>query len=484
MANDYINLGEGKWKGQWISKQFLVEYLRCEYRVFYSLSKGIPITDLKETALLRLLWEKGLEFEAGVVQDSEPIEVQTKESITPLSNKSLLIRVPNIIRNHELGIQGIPDLINTDDGKFIPIEIKNHKEVTGLDELELAFYWLLLEPLRKKKVKAKGYIVLNTGEIVEVPIAKEHLLDVQLLLDDLREMLKEGTEPVLSSECKTCNLYKECHEQVIHSGGLSIIYNISYRRERQLKDIGINSISQLMKADEEEVNAKLISKFRSTPGVNELFRMKCHAFSISSGKPFFLGQQQQVSMLTSSPLFVVDLEYDPTHLLWLIGIAVRNKKQTKYYQFFAEKENLEEEERILKSFVELRRKYLSHPFITYSGLSADLPQMRKAWYRHDFDFDEFIAIKNSHIDVCEFLQNSFRFPMKSMGLGGMEEYLGIQRQSPISGGLEALAEYKRYLRTRDESLKQQLLDYNKEDITSTLSIIDKMSELVNESITI
>lgn len=292
MSSEYINLGIGRWRRSWICKQDMIEYLRCKYRVFFSLSTGIPISDMKESALLQLMLEKGLEFESGVVEDVEPREVQSREAIEPLTKESLIIQSPKIFRNHDLGIQGIPDLIRTERGKFFPIEIKNHQQVTDSDKLELAFYWLLLGPLRKKRVKPKGYIILNTGDIIEVNLTSEHLYAVEFCLDDIRELVKSGTEPILSSECKYCTLNKHCREEVISKGSLSVIYNISYSRDRQFKDIGIDTISKLMLVDEEKVNSQLISRFGNIPGVEEIFRMKCNAFAISSGKPFFFGDRE------------------------------------------------------------------------------------------------------------------------------------------------------------------------------------------------
>ncbi len=113
-----------------------------------------------------------------------------------------------------------------------------------------------------------------------------------------------------------------------------------------------------------------------------------------------------------------------------------------------------------------------------------MPQLRTAWLRQSLPNRELSRLEERHADVCQFLQNNFRFPIKSLGLDGMEEYLGIQRYSGISSGLEALALYKKYLRIKDSTLKQQLLDYNREDIQSTLNIIDKIPDLVTESLTI
>jgi predicted RecB family nuclease len=484
MASKYIDLGTGKWRRRWISKQDLVEYLRCKYRVFLSFSTGIPIPDMKETALLQLMLEKGLEFESGVVEDIRPREVHSREAIEPLAKETLVVQIPKIFRNHELGIQGIPDLINTEKGKFIPIEIKNHKEVTDSDELELAFYWLLLDPLRKKKIRPKGYIVLNTGEVAEVNLTKEHLWDVEFYLDDLRKLSKTEVEPVLSHECKQCKLSKDCREKVVTSGGLSIIYNVSYARERQFKDIGIDNISKLMQANEEEVNSKLIARFGNTPGVNEIFRMKCHALSISSGKPFFFGDKEQARNIAASPFLVLDLEYDVESLIWLVGVAIQTGNKITYQQYFAEKSNLDEERRILRSLIDVIERRRSYLVFTYSGISADIPQLRAAWLRQGLPGRPLSHLMEMHVDACQFVQRNFRFPMKSLGLNGMEEYLGIHRSSGISGGLEAVALYKRCVRTKDDAIKQQLLDYNREDIDSTLKVVNRIPVLVTESLTI
>lgn len=482
MADSYINLGEGKWRGRWISKQYLVEYIRCEYRVYLSFTKDIPISEMKETYLLQNILVKGLELESEVVQNIKPIEIETKESIEPLKKQSLIIQVPKIFRNHDLGIQGIPDLIDTHNGGFIPIEIKDHKEVTYTDELELAFYWLLLNPLRKKRVKPRGYIVLSNDEVAEVKITDDHFLDVESILDELRKLIKTGAKPSLSQECKLCKMAKDCRQEVVQSGGLTIIYNISYRREKQFQAIGVHNISELMRVDEDWLNSELIYRFGNTPGFKEIFRMKCHAFSLSSSKPVFYGDENVFKSLLSSPLLVLDLEYDPVSFIWLIGLCIKTGNRKTYKQYFAEKANRVEEKRLLGSLLEIKLKFPDYLLVTYGGIWADIPQLEKACIRNNFPDDFISKITENHLDLYYLLQNNFRFPMPSLGLDDIEEYLDIEKNCRISNGLEALAEYNRFLRTKDNELKQELLDYNKGDIISTLSIINKVPKLIADSL--
>lgn len=482
----YINLGEGKWRQEWISKQDLIEYLRCEFRVYLWLSKGIPIEELKETILLQRLIEKGMKYEADVVQDIQPLEIQTKESIEPLKKESRIIQVPKIFRNHDLGIQGIPDLINTENGEFLPIEIKSHKEVYDTDELELAFYWLLLNPLRSKRATPRGYIVLNNDEIVEVKITKNHLQKVEDLLVDIRYLKNRGSQPRLTQECKLCKIEKECREEVINSGGLTAIYNISYTREQQFHEIGIKNMSDLMKIDEEQINSKLISRFRNTPGVAELFRMKCHASSIGDRKPVLFGNEDELNKLVLSSLLILDLEYDPEGIIWLIGLCIKDSSGVRYKQYFAENGKLEEEEKLLDSLVNIKNKYTNHLLITYSGASADLPQLEKSCKRHKIYPRIYNMIVKNHIDLYQLLIHNLRFPIASMGLPDMEEYLNLQRKSYITSGLEALMLYDRYLRTKSENTKKELRNelctYNKDDIASTLSIIKSIPQFLTEAI--
>ena len=133
MVNDYIDLGERKWRKAWISKQYLVEFLRCRYRVYLALTQDILINDLKDTSLIEHLLEAGLEFEDDVMHEIQPLDIQNKEALETLNKERIVIQVPKIFRNHDLGISGIPDLIDTHKGSFLPIEIKNHKDVMETD---------------------------------------------------------------------------------------------------------------------------------------------------------------------------------------------------------------------------------------------------------------------------------------------------------------------------------------------------------------
>ncbi len=218
-----VDIGKNRWQGIWVSKSDLVEFLRCKYRVYLAYIRGIPIGELKDNEAVRAIIERGRQFESSVISQMPFEEVEEGERVESLLSEEIILRTPQLIRNHELGLQGIPDLISVAKGKLYPIEIKLHKEVRWSDELELAFYWELLEPLRKRKLKPKpkGYILLNTGEIAEVSLTNYHFQSLSALVEQVREVKTSGAEPAISSECKLCTLRDECHRLVFDRGGLS-----------------------------------------------------------------------------------------------------------------------------------------------------------------------------------------------------------------------------------------------------------------------
>lgn len=486
MTKDYLDLGDGKWKDRWISKQDLIEYSRCPYRVYIAFCRGIAITELKEARALQAILQKGLYHESRVVEEVTPLEAFSDKEIEPLRDQKQIIQIPAIIRNHDKGIRGIPDLIDTAYGGFIPFEIKSHNQVQLSDEWELAFYWLLLEPLRTRDVRPRGYVVLSDFSTVKVKLTQDLLFDVEMMIEQVREIESYPPEPTLGAECKLCQLKEQCTNQLVKKGRLSIIQNISYRRQSQFETLGVKNISQLARVNPERLNSRFMDHFGNTPGVEEIHRMKCHALSYKGGKAYFFGSQDNINALASSPVLAIDLEYSCPGLIWLVGCALKGMSGVSYHQYFAEKPTRKEEKRILNQFANFLSRHNSSMIITYNGISADIPQLENAYERGNFSAGDLKIILKNHIDLCQVLKRSFRFPMKSFELDAFEKYLEIKRKSSIFNGLDADGRYHTFLMTKDvkkkKKLKQELLDYNKEDIQSTLEVITRLPEILRDAL--
>lgn len=467
-----------------MSKNDIVEFLRCRYRVYLSHVTGIRVGEFKDSETIRAIIEKGIKFENTIVSEGQFQEVQLEKELDRFVHQDLVLHTPMLFRNHELGIQGIPDLINAGKGKLYPVEIKMHKNITESDELELAFYWKLLEPYRKGNPKAKGYLILGTGEMVEVNISKDHLFEICWLADEVRNIKTNGTEPTLSPECKLCTLIEDCKRNVSQRGGLSLIHGIAYIRECQLKSMGITNITDLMKVDSAELHKKWYATFGNTPGISEIGKMQLHALSLVERKPVFFGESESFRCL-NHPLIIVDLEYAPESYIWLVGLCIVDKQRKKVEQYFAERFTSAEEKRIIEELLAILKSNPKHVVITY-GASADMPQLEKAWRRHGFSANEWSDLKKRHVDLHTFVLHNFRFPLSSYSLKDVEGFLGFQRKKERIYGLIALDMYTRYLREKKEpqklAIKQELLEYNREDLEATAFVAKQLKPLLDECI--
>jgi CRISPR/Cas system-associated exonuclease Cas4 (RecB family) len=182
----------------WVTKTDVTRYLRCPYAWWLQDRGEISFEDTVGEFQMQLV-RAGTEFHVEVEGEAIPIELPEAGLPGLLAEERTLLGTPDF-ENPELLIRGRPDGIETAGGALLPIEIKSHKDVQRIDELELAFYWLLLEPHRTRAVrKPRGVLVLRRdGEQsrVEVPISRERIKQAQRLIVDVRRARANGVRHV------------------------------------------------------------------------------------------------------------------------------------------------------------------------------------------------------------------------------------------------------------------------------------------------
>ncbi len=101
--------------------------------------------------------------------------------------------------------------------------------------------------------------------------------------------------------------------------------------------------------------------------------------------------------------------------------------------------------------------------VTYNGRS--IPDSVKN--RVGFDFPVIAAqlgivldVEYPHVDLCP---ECWKHNLYG-GLKKVEQKLGLKRQFPDRHGAWAMETYRSYLRTGDDKLRTELLDYNREDV--------------------
>jgi uncharacterized protein YprB with RNaseH-like and TPR domain len=168
----------------------------------------------------------------------------------------------------------------------------------------------------------------------------------------------------------------------------------------------------------------------------------------------------------------LDLEYDTvTGFIFVVGVM----EGESVWQAFAENE---EEER--KNLVRLAEMLEGKVAVTYAGKAADLVFLRKRFSAYGIRFPSF-----DHVDLYYDIINTQRgdqsifLPLKDMTEKSVAEYLGYRKPEDlaIEDGLQALLYFKKYLETRDERLKEEILRYNKCDLERARYILVRLLEL-------
>jgi predicted RecB family nuclease len=263
---------------------------------------------------------------------------------------------------------------------------------------------------------------------------------------------------------------------------------VSRSRARLLSLLGIKSVLDVASVDCEKLcrlPAVVTSEDTSFPALLPL--IKLHAEAIHRGRPLVVGVHHAFREMSERPYFM-DLEYDPQGTsrkgrigVFLYGILESNGTVVQRFLDDPERE---------RELVEWFSNWLSSTrpsLITYSSKSADEPHIRNSMEKYALPTHSLLQARFLDLFYDVIFTQSPRTQMIFLPITGsisskaIAYYLGFREPKGIKihDGLEALAAYKRYLRTGDKDIRKDLLAYNRCDLERTALIYRQLGELFN-----
>jgi predicted RecB family nuclease len=174
----------------------------------------------------------------------------------------------------------------------------------------------------------------------------------------------------------------------------------------------------------------------------------------------------------------VQLEYDPGSIIWLVGVCVVGPHRRDYHALWAD--NSDEEKRNLRLLADLVAANPSLPVVTWSGNSADIPQLRRATERLRLGVT-LDAVQLRHLDLYQNVVKAVRFPFPELSLDSVASHFAIPRVSRIRDSFEAQFMYNEYRASSDNQkradLKMKLLENNRDDLEALVGIAERLQEL-------
>lgn len=205
--------------------------------------------------------------------------------------------------------------------------------------------------------------------------------------------------------------------------------------------------------------------------------MKTRTYTISSSD-FPFPAEQLDSILASDPQLkegvFFDIEttgFSASHdALYLIGCCRYEGRNWSLRQWMAENESPSEQRQILQEF--LNDIQDATTLISYNGRTFDLPFLQKkcASLHLRAELSAF-----QHRDLYQEIKE-LRSPLhlNSLKLKSVEEFLGIKREDPFTGG-ELIAVFQSYEQNPSPDLLETLLLHNFEDIQDMLFVLPILS---------
>jgi predicted RecB family nuclease len=462
---------------QWVTKTDLARWYRCPYG-FWLLDSGQITFAESVSEFTKSLITGGIEYQDLVEREAIEIVLSPQDLAQALQTELTILGTP-LFQNKKARLRGAPDGIDAAHGAAYPVEIKSHRAVTPLDRLELAFYWLLLEPVRTRKVAPAGVLILRKDgrpERVWVDLTDVVLKEARRIIREIRDARKHGVRPRVCG-CHVCSRVRrdEVIASVTTSKDVTMIWGIGRVYARALEAAGYTTWDTLADCDPGEIAAILEEAGAKGCGVPKVASWQLHARALASGRPEF---RPGARWPAAASYIALDLEYDvtPGHdHIWLTGAAVVYPDGANYHSWWAA--TPEEERDALSGLAGLLAENPNLPVVTWAGNSADVPRLMSAADRHGL-LDLADAITDRHLDAFVWVQRNVRLPNVSLGLKDVSGYFGYHASTTITDGLEALMRYQSWLDSKSDQVKEELIGYNRDDVGALVHTAARLAELI------
>ena len=461
--------------GDWVTKTDLRRFIRCPYAFWLVDSGRLPARDLVDKRIVTLMRE-GIAFQGAVEETAMRLPAEPADLPRLFAKDRLTLLGLPVLENPDLKIRGAPDGVRAAAGALLPVEIKSHKNVEKTDELELAFYWLLLEPFRSRDISPpQGLLLLRRAgrvEPVEVELHAERFEEVLDLINDLRIARRDGVLPRVC-DCPPCRrAQRELEPQMRSRGELTMIWGIGPRMAHHLEALDIARYEELSEVDPYALTDQLRQR-----GVcvspSEVDRWRRQAASYASSQPEIFAQPPAIS----EPYFVLDVKYEAGGQIWLIGLCLVRSGRRTYEIFWANDED--EELDGLSNFAARLSAEPDAQVVTWAGKSADLPALNGAANRLGVP-DLLGPLSSRHIDLFDWARDALRLPQPSFSLTDVASFFGVKKKSQTQDGLEANMKYGEYVSSSDAKrkayLQKQLIDYNRADLECLIDTLETVRE--------
>jgi predicted RecB family nuclease len=489
-----------------LSANMLYNYVKCPHRLtldlFGDYSKQDPIS-----AFVKLLWERGTDFEKQVIEGLEmpfldlsfyPGVEKEKRTREAIHHGVAFIYSGRISAGNLIGE---PDLLRRDGDGYISGDIKSGSALEGENDssegrpklhytVQLALYTDILERLGISASRNPFIWDIHKREIVYDLNSPQSTRNSESWWTKYQNCLEAATKitnhdlktlPAYSGICKLCHWRTYCLKCLRKANDLTLIPELG-RSKRDVMMNHIGSVAELARADLTQFQKGKKTIF-SRIGRNTLekFQERAMLLSKSGSKPYL---KSQITLPAAPTELFFDLETDALRdICYLHGFLERRNRDNhteRYVAFFSDQPNEQEEKLAFSQAWEFIQK--SMPCIIYYYSPYEKTQWKKLQEKYPDIMSENDIVKMFNpgyaVDLYhDVVKKKTEWPTNDYSIKTLASYLGFRWRDENPSGAESIEWYHRWIETGEANIKKRILKYNEDDCIATRVLLEGICSL-------
>jgi len=495
-----------------ISADMLYNYIKCPHRLYLDIFEDPSKRD-PESAFMKLLWEKGIDFEKQVISEFKKTFLdlshykdleKEKRTLEALNNSVGLIYNGRISTDN---LVGEPDLLVRKNDEYVAGDIKSGSGLEGENDLsegkpklhyavQLCVYTDILEQKGFSKSRTPFIHDIHGREIyydLNSPVGKRNsnsLWDAyQEALLNIQKIIEQNlvTTSAHSNVCKLCHWRSYCLRNLIQKKDLSLIPELG----RKKRDILNRKIKNLFDFARKPLTTFISGKKTIFPGIGSPTLKKYYARAIllsDTDKGAYI--KRRINFPKSDIELFFDIETDPMHdfcyLHGFIECHNENPSSEKYIAFFADNPTEKEEERIFVDAWHYIKQHFPCAVYYYSPYEKIIWKKLCRKYSELIDLSELEVFFDSPYVVdlySDVVKKYTEWPTYSYSVKDLAKYLGFRWRDESPSGAESIEWFHRWIESGNPAIKHRILQYNEDDCVAMKVLLERIKRLPVKNLT-
>ena len=485
---------------EFVTAAMLYDLVQCPHRVTMD-QFADPARRDAISPFVHLLWEKGLAYEKEVAEGlGAPLvdlSIYASDEKERLTLEAMARGEPFIYggRIQEDDLLGDPDFLRKEGEGYVPGDIKSGAGLEGSEDLgkpkrhyavQLALYSDILERKGLSAGRTPYIFDINGDEVVydlDAPQGPRNPTtlweEYQRCLAEARLIIAHTTETLPAyarGTCTLCHWYTECQKGLEELDDLTLLHELG----RSKRDTMIDRIPTVGELATINVDGFLDGKKTVFKGIGPPTLAKFHerAKLVKSPDPQpYLTQPLALPHSETEVFF--DIEVDPMRdVCYLHGFIERQNGDDateRYTAFFSEDAISEAEERAFAAAWAYLQDRPVAVIYYYSKYERTIWRKLREKYPHVCSEDELEALfdPGKAVDLYyDVVLKHTEWPTRDYSIKTLAKFLGFSWRDTAPSGAASIEWFDRWIRTRDDSIRQRILEYNEDDCRATRVLLD------------